>query len=257
MPAGPFILVPLLATALLLCGAVFYRILGFWLVDRTISGFEFFILASVFLSLVALCAASPIAIVALLLFAGVAFVLTFLPSVNARVRMNRLVRDDIINYKAALIEQPDVPYPHRRLAEIYEARGDWDRAIEHYQAYLDLHAISGDISRALERCLEQKRRRDLGLKRCPVCGHDYPPSVARCEECGMYLHGSREIIDALTTPHMMQVWKWLIVSFLIPAVVFAVVGPPVPLGVSLAMLAFSAVFSLILIFGRSSYPRRT
>lgn len=49
-----FIFGPLIVLVLLLCGWSVYRLLGMWLVDRTLSGFELMMIVGVMLVLIAL-----------------------------------------------------------------------------------------------------------------------------------------------------------------------------------------------------------
>lgn len=250
-----FIMVPAIVAVLLLCGGAFYRLLSLWLVDRVLTGLEFFVLAAVFVSLIGLSFAGGLGFLVLLALGTL--LITFMPALAQRIGRKQLELQDIARYQEALKRQPDVPYPHRKLGEIYEARADWDRAIEHYQAYLELHEHALDIKRRLERCLERRRRRDLGLRRCPVCGTDAPPEAARCEECGFYLQGPREIIDVLTTPDMMRLWRWLIVVFLVPGVLFSLFGRWIPMWIGMVLLGCSIVATIIFVYGRMTEPRRS
>lgn len=115
---------------LLLCGGAFYRLFALWLVDRVITTLEFIVLTGVFLSLIALSFVAGLGF--LLLLAAGTLVVSFMPMWAQRIGGKQLELQDIAKYHEALKRQPDVPYPHRKLGEIYEARHDWDRAIEHY-----------------------------------------------------------------------------------------------------------------------------
>lgn len=247
-----FILGPLLAAVGLICGFAVWQLFGMWVQDRLISGLEFFIIVGVFLALMgmALAAGGAISFLLVLMLAVLGAMIPLLPVVAQRVGRRQLELQDIAKYQEALKRQPDVPYPHRKLGEIYEAHGDWDRAIEHYQAYLELHDRAPDIQHRLEYVLEQRRRRDLGLRRCPVCGADARPETVRCAECGFYLQGPREIFDVLTTPDMMRLWRWLIVVFLVPGVVLGLIGEWVPVWIGLLLLGCSIIATIIFIYGR-------
>lgn len=247
-----FIIAPLLVGVLLLCGFAVWQLFGLWVQDKLISGLEFFIIVSVFLSLLgmALAVGGAVSFLLVLMLAVLGAMIPLLPVVAQRVGRRQLELQDIAKYQEALKRQPDVPYPHRKLGEIYEAHGDWDRAIEHYQAYLELYDRAPDIQRRLEYAREQRRRRDLGLRRCPVCGADARPETVRCAECGFYLWGPREIIDALTAPDMMRLWRWLIVVFLVPGVILGLVGEWVPAWSGLLLLGCSIVATIIFVYGR-------
>lgn len=241
--------------ALLLCGGAFYRLFALWLVDRVITTLEFIVLTGVFLSLIALSFVAGLGF--LLLLAAGTLIVSFMPMWAQRIGRKQLELQDIAKYHEALKRQPDVPYPHRKLGEIYEARHDWDRAVEHYQAYLELHSPASDIQRRLEYSLEQRRRRDLGLRRCPVCGTDAAPDAVRCAECGFYLQGPREIVDVLTTPEMMRLWRWLIVVFVVPGLILGLIGEWVPAWIGLLLLACGMVATVVFVYGRMIQPGRS
>jgi len=242
-----------------LVGWSIYRLFAMWILDKVIDGVEFVVILSLMSALLAgaLVVGGPVGLGLLVLLALVSLMITAMPAVRQAVGARQLKAQDIAKYYEALERQPDVPYPHRKLGEIYQAREDWERAIEHYQAYLELHKVSGDVQYQLEKCLEARRRRDMGLRRCPVCGADSRSDATRCEECGFYLKGGQEIIDTLTTPDMMRLWKWLIVAFLVPALVIAIFARVIPPIVSLVMLMCSVVATLIFVYGRMRGSGRT
>lgn len=250
-----FIYGPLVVAVLLLCGWSIYRIFAMWMVDRILTGLEFTVIVMLVLTLIGmafamqgLAAVGPIILLALLVG-----VIPLMPKLSEKIRGYRMMRDDIRRYNEALKRQPDVPFPHLKLAEIYKQREDWDRAIEHYQAYVEQHEISADAQRQLKRCLERKRIRDMGLRRCPVCGAENSRTNARCEECGFYLKGSAEILAPLVTPGMMRVWKWMIVVFLVPGLVVGLLSAIIPPVVSVAMLSISVVATFLFLYGRMSH----
>ena len=165
-----------------------------------------------------------------------------------------MLREDIARLQAWMREQPDVAHAHRKLAEIYEAQEDWERAIEHYHAYLELHETNAEVVLRLERCLDLKRRRDLGLRRCPLCGTDNPAEMARCGRCGRYLQPRRELMDALTTPLMLRIWRWLML-LLAGGIVGVALAPAQPVA-GLTLLALAGAVMLIFVYGRMHGPGR-
>lgn len=250
---GAFVTVAMLAAGSLICGFAVWQLFGLWVQERLISGPEFAIILCLFLALMGLAirAGGVIGFFLLGLVGVAGLMIPLIPIAQQRVGLRRLMARDIARYCAALERQPDVPYPHRKLGEIYEQREDWERAIEHYQAYVEIHPGSAaDVQRALERCLAAKRRRDMGLRRCPVCGADNPSDLARCRECGVYLRGTQEILDTITTPEMMRLWKWLTVVFLVPGLIIGLFPSAIPPVLSLVLLACSVVATLIFISGR-------
>ena len=254
-----FIFGPLIVGVLLLCGWSVFRLFGMLVVDRMLSVGEFVLILAVIVVLMALSFSmaaqtnDPYAAVGpLLLLAVVVGIIPLLPVVSDKARGYRMVRDDIRRYQEALKRQPDVPFPHLKLAEIYRDREDWDRAIEHYQAYVEAHEQAADAKRSLERCLERRRTRDMGLRRCPICGAESPQTSRRCTECGFYLKGSAEIMATVTTPGMMRLWKWLIVVFLVPGLAIGFMANIIPPVVSIAMLSISVIATFIFLYGRMS-----
>ena len=250
---GAFVTVAMLAGGSLICGFAVWQLFGLWVQDRIISSLEFVTILCLLLVLMglAISVGGVIGFFLLSLLGLVGLMIPLIPIAQQRAGLRRLVAQDIAKYEAALKRQPDVPYPHRKLGEIYEEREDWKRAIEHYQAYVEIHPGSAaDVQRALERCLATKRRRDMGVRRCPVCGADNPSDLARCQECGVYLRGTQEVLDTITTPEMMRLWKWLIVVFLVPGLVIGLLPHTVPPIISLLLLLCSVIATLIFISGR-------
>lgn len=247
-----FIYGPLIVGVLLLCGWSVYRIFNMWIVDRILSGGEFALIVVVVLVLIAMSFAMGglAAVGPLILLATLVAAIPLLPKLSERVRGYQMVRDDIRRYNDALKRQPDVPFGHLKLGEIYQQREDWDRAIEHYQAYVEAHEQSAEAKRRLERCLERKRIRDMGLRRCPICGAENDRGNTRCAECGFYLKGSAEIMATLVTPAMMVIWKWLIVVFLVPGLIVGFMADIIPPVVSIAMLSISVIATFIFLYGR-------
>ena len=228
----------LFLAGLLLCGWVIFRFLGLYMM-REISGLEFFVMLALYLGLmlgaIGACAASGnIGPLFLLCLVGAAFLAV--PGIVGRRRLRKRETQDIAAYLAALDEQPDVPYPHKRLGEIYQAQGNYDKAVEHYQAYLAIHELSADVSRKLKKALVSKRRKDLGLVRCPSCGTDNQPGETRCSNCGFYLRGMAEIAETLTRKEASRILLWVVLI-------------TIPLGTILTFLeSVHPVFATIFLF---------
>jgi len=247
----------ILTALLLLLGWAVYRVIGMWIQDKLISGLELIIILGVILGLMdmSLVLPVPLAALALVLLALLLFFIPFVPRVSQAVRLRQMIARDIAQYQAALERRPEVPYPHRKLGEICERHEDWEGAIEHYQAYVEMHEAAPDVRHRLERCLAARRRRDMGLRLCPACGTENPREYLRCQECGFYLKGLREIADVLIEPDMLRVWKWLIAVFLVPAVLIGLLGQVIPPVVSLIMLAGSVIATIVFLYGRARRER--
>jgi len=234
---GAIFAASLLVLGLLLCGWVVFSFFGLYMM-REINGLELFVVLTLYLGLalgaVAAFGAGAIGPMALLVVVAGAFLAA--PPLIGRRKLRKLQTQDIAAYLTALDAQPDVPYPHKRLGEIYQQRGDWDKAVKHYQAYLAIHEHSADVARKLERSLAAKRRKDLGLVRCPSCGHDNPPGETRCGRCGFYLRGMAEIMDSFDRKEVSRILLWVTVI-------------AIPLGTLLVFLESGArVFATIFLF---------
>jgi len=253
--AGLFILVVLLVGGLLLLVRVALNLIGLYLM-REINGFELMIILAVFvgLSLGAISGGGVLAFLLLMWLIGLT--LPIMGALHNRHKLQRMTRDDIRAYEEGLRRQPDVPYPHRRLGDIYYERGDWDSAVEHYEAYLRVHNLDAYVSNRLERVLMFRRREQMGLRTCPVCGAECPGNAARCEQCGFYLKGSRELLDVLSTPEMMRIWRWVMIAFVVPGIILGLArdGSPV---LGAIMLCLSAAATIFYIYGRVTQRERS
>lgn len=246
----------LLVGAFLLVGWLAWRVVGMYMM-REIDGLELAVLLSVIVGLMfaALAGGGGLGLIALVLLWVVGMSYPVINRLSLSRRLNAMVEGDIRGYEEGLKRQPDVPFPHRRLGDIYFERGDWDKAVEHYQGYLEIHAINAHCSNRLERALMQKRREDLGLRMCAACGEENSGDAARCEACGAYLKGAQEIIDVLTTPGMMRVWRWVIVAFLLPALVLGAIPGTFGLVTGL-MLVISVTATVFYLYARMTDPER-
>jgi len=133
---GPAVIfVSALVGGLLLCGWLVWHLFSMYMM-REINGFELCLMVGVFAGLltsaIAAASAGSIALFALVFILGASF--PAMQVLGRRRRLSKLERQDIAAYLAALRQQPDVPFPHRRLGEIYQAGENWDKAVEHYQA---------------------------------------------------------------------------------------------------------------------------
>jgi len=254
---GGWELAPLFALVVLLSAWAVWRLVAMCLFDRLITLGELAAVLAVFAALVtgAIATGDGVAAVLLIVNGLLALAVLVLPAASEAVIRRRMLREDIARLQAWMRKQPDVAQPHRKLAEIYEAQEDWERAIEHYHAYLELHEHSAEVALRLEHCLDVKRRHDLGLRRCPLCGTDNPAEMARCGCCGRYLEARRELMDALTTPPMLRIWRWAMVLLLAGGSVGLVLAPAQPV-TGLTLLALAGFAMLIFVYGRMHGPGR-
>ncbi len=243
-----------LVGGLLLIGAMAFRVIDMYLM-RMISGVELLILLAVYVGIMAgALSGGGLAMIALALMWVTGLALPLIQHLTQQHKMSRMMQDDIRKYEEGLKRQPDVPFPHRKLGDIYYEREQWDLAANHYQAYLEVHEINAYCHQRLERSLLLKRRQEMGLITCPVCGAENQPDAVRCEKCGFYIKGTREILDVLTTPDMMRLWRWLILAFVVPGLMLGLTGAPTWLTGSLMCL--SVVATVLFLYGRIGRGKR-
>jgi len=244
-------LLPLFALAGVLAGMATWRLVGMWVVDRLLSGWELSAILIVFGTVFAGAVGSPgvARITLLVVHALMSLAVLVMPAASQRARRRRMERKDIERYEAMLRRQPDVAFPHRKLGEIYQARGDWERAIEQYEAYLALHDTSAEIAQKLEHCLEVKRRIDLGLQRCPWCGVESPREESFCPRCGRYLGPRLNVTHLLGEPLTQTVMLGIMLLLLVAGTWRLILAPATPV-VGMVMLGLAGVLMIALVYGR-------
>jgi len=255
--AGAFFGGLILVSLLLLLGWAVFRIFGMWVQDKLLNFPEFLVILLVIFGLMSAAAAMRSAVGAgafILLCLLLAFI-PFIPRVADAVKRRQMLLHDIAGYQAALKRSPEVPYPHRKLGDIYAAHEDWDAAIDHYSAYVQMVEAKPDVRHRLKRALQARRRRDMGLRICPSCGAESPRNFVRCQQCGFYLQGLREFADVLTTPDMIFRWKLLIVVFFVPGILLGLMAEIVPPVVSLVLLSASVVATVVFLWGTARRER--
>lgn len=255
--AGAIFTAVTLTALLLLMGWAVWRIFGMCVEDKLISFMEFLVIIVVIFGLMAaaLLLRSPVGFGALILLFLLLLFIPFIPRVAEAVKRRQMLRNDIAGYMATIKRDPNAAYPHRKLGDIYAEHEDWERAIEHYSAYVNMVEAKPDVRQKLKRALAARRRRDMHLRVCPSCGAENPQRFVRCQECGFYLQGLREFADVLTTPEMMLRWKWLIVVFFVPGLLLGLMAEVIPPVVSLVLLSASVVATGIFLYGRAREER--
>ncbi len=247
----------MVTTAGLMMGWAVWHIFGMCVQDKLISFMEMLVILVVIFGLMAAALAlpPPVGVGAFILLFLLLLFIPFLPRVANAMKLQRMIRSDIAGFEAALKRNPEVPYPHRRLGDIYLEHGDFDRAIEHYQAYVDSVEAKPDVRHRLQRALTKRRQREMNLRICPACATENPMHAIRCDGCGFYLKGPREIVDVLTAPEMMRRWKWLIVVFFVPGLVAGLLTTVIPPAVILTMFACSVIATGVFLYGLAREER--
>ncbi len=238
----------------LLIGAMAFRVIDMYLM-RMITGVEMLVLLIVYVGIMAgALSGGGLAMIALALMWVTGLALPLIHHLVGQQKVSRMMQDDIRKYEEGLKRQPDVPFPHRRLGDIYYDRQQWDLAAKHYQAYLEVHEVNAYCHQRLERCLLLQRRKEMGLITCPICGAENQPNAARCEKCQFYIKGTQEIVDVLTTPAMMRLWQWLALAFLVPGMILGLTGAPIWLTGLLMCLSVGA--TILFMYGRIGRSKR-
>lgn len=254
---GAFFGALILTSLLLMLGWSVFRVFGMCVEDRLISFAEFVVIMVVIFGLMAgaLMLRSAVGLGALILLLLLLVFIPFIPRVADAIKGRQMLRDDIACHYATIKRDPNAAYPHRKLGDIYAEHEDWERAIEHYSAYVNMVEAKPDIRQKLQRALAARRRRDMGLRLCPACGTENPRDFVRCQSCGFYLKGPREFVDVLTTPEMMVRWKWLILVFFVPGLLVGALGEVIPPVVSLTLLGASVIATIVFLLGRAREER--
>jgi len=255
--AGAFFGVLLLTSLLLLMGWGVFRIFGMCVEDKLISFVEFLVIIVVIFGLMAaaLMLRSAIGLGALILLFLLLMFIPFIPRMADAVKRRQMLAGDISGYYATIKRDANAAYPHRKLGDIYAEHEDWERAIEHYSAYVNMVEAKPDVRQKLQRVLQAKRRRDMNLRVCPSCGVENPHGFVRCQGCGFYLKGLREFVDVLIAPEMMVRWKWLIVVFFVPGLLLGLLASVIPPVISLVMLSASVIATVLFLYGRAREER--
>lgn len=195
---GVFIEVPLFAGALLLAGAAVWGLIGLYVMGE-ITLLELIAYSSIFAGLVGVGIVNygqPLMWGA----AGAATVLGLGFPVarkwaNDRA-LHRMEEEDIEKYYLRTQERPDIPYPYKRLAEIYYRRRNYDVAIEWYSEYLKRAPDEGrEIRHRIERCVDLMERWRQRPKICTECSHENPGDARHCVNCGAMLPGAWEVLS--------------------------------------------------------------
>lgn len=191
-----FMLGPLLVGALLLVGACVWGLLGL-LIMREISGLEFVLYSGIFLSLVVMggLGKPPFGAAALLIAAILAIAFPLARYWGNAAALAMMDRQDIARYKLTVEKRPELPYPYRKLAEIYYRQGHYGAAAEWYQKYVTL-TNDPEVKFRIRRCQEMMEKATERVKLCTECRHENPGDARYCVNCGAILPGVWEIIQA-------------------------------------------------------------
>jgi tetratricopeptide (TPR) repeat protein len=234
--AGPAIFLAAgIMGGLLLLGACIWGLLGLLLM-KEISGLEFLLYTGALLGLVVFgilgaTGLGPIGLLPAVLLA-IAFPLSRRWA-NQR-GLARLEQEDIDKYRHTIAKRPEIPYPYRRLAEIYFKRGNYDVAADWYRKYLEV-ADDPEVQHRYRRVLQLMEQAKEKQQPCTECRFINTGDARYCANCGAMMPGPWEIIEAFRGKKGL---RYLQTVALVSLIVGAILGFILQLNYIYMMLCF-------------------
>ena len=203
------LLVAVVGAIALVAGAAVLRMFTMYL-DREISGSELLVWLFVYLAAFSMAIASwgtplfvPVMILCLAL--AVAYPLgNYLVEIHGRWRMRN---EDIAAYARAAEENPNNPYPLKRLGDIFFDSRDYEVAVNYYKQYL-ARFKDPRIVRRLARAEEFMLQSSTETQICPNCPAANPKCVSHCIECGELLPGIQEFLEPFRGRKGISILLW-------------------------------------------------
>ena len=209
--ANALLMALLLLTASLAVGFGWLRMMGMYL-EREITGEELAVWSIVYMAAFGTTLAAwgtpacPLLALMTLALALVYPVGTYLAEKRGLQRMRQ---EDIVASFQALKERPDVPYPYRKLGDIFYASGDFGLAAKYYQAYLG-KTKEAKLTARLRECERQQRLQATKARICLQCEAENPHGATHCMECGEPFPGLWEILEQFRSHRGMSVLLWTV-----------------------------------------------
>ncbi len=203
------LLVSVIGVIALAAGAAVLRMITMCL-DREISGSELLVWLFVYLAAFSMAIASwgtplfvPVMILCLAL--AVAYPLgNYLVEIHGHWRMRN---EDIAAYARAVEENPNNPYPLKRLGDIFFDSNDYEVAVNYYKQYL-ARFKDPRIVRRMERAEEFMRQSSVETRICPNCSAANPKGVSHCIECGELFPGLQEFLSPFRGRKGISILLW-------------------------------------------------
>lgn len=196
---GVFIGVSVLAGALLLAGAAVWGLLGL-LLTKEITAPEFAFYCGAFLGLTVVAVTNwggPLSLGAVGAAALLAIGFPVARRISNQLALDRIDAQDIARYEHSVRKRPEIPYPYRRLAELYAKRGNYAAAVEWYERYVArAPQDESEVHHRRKRCLEMMQQADAHPRICAECRRVSPREARHCVHCGAMLPGWWEVIEA-------------------------------------------------------------
>ena len=229
-----------------------YRVISMW-VMRELSAAEAvgaLVVLLAFLAGIMTTWGRPINLLLWLLLILLAGAIWFAGKQHDRQRLDRFFREDVAASMRALAKDPTNAAAHLRLGQLYEARGDLDTAIQHFDAACRIVPRDSEARLALSNAIERKRREALHSLTCWCCGAENAATAAHCHQCGVLISDRNQIVEVLSRPPVVKAVACVAIGALALAVTGSFVRViPLPVTVLAYLLLFLAAMCYV-------YPRR-
>jgi tetratricopeptide (TPR) repeat protein len=232
-----------------------YRIVSMWLMRELSAGEAIgaLVVLLAFLAGIITTWGTAVSGLLLLLLAALAGTIWFAGRTRDRRRLDRFFHEDVAASERALAKDPTNAAAHMRLAQLYEARGDLDTAIHHYEEAARLVPRDSEARLALGNAIERQRREALHSLTCFSCGTENAPTASHCRECGAMISGRNQLIGWLTQPPFGTALPWVGAAWLVLAVTGSLLRA-IPLGIT--ALAYLLLFASMLCYVYPRWARR-
>ncbi len=203
------LLVSVIGVISLAAGVAVLRMFAMYL-DREISCGELLVWLFVYLAAFSMAIASwgtPLFVPVIILCLGLAVAYplgTYLVEIHGRWRMRN---EDIAAYARAAEENPNNPYPLKRLGDIFFDSHDYEVAVNYYKQYL-ARFKDPRIVRRLARAEEFMRQSPTETHVCPNCTAANPKGISHCIECGELLPGIQEFLEPFRGRKGISILLW-------------------------------------------------
>ncbi len=158
--------------------------------------------------------------------------------------------EDLAEYKRAIEQRPDIPYPYQRIGDYYFEKQMWAEAAAYYEKFLQLQK-DPEVEWKLEKAKEELARELAGLRQCPACREDVPRDAKVCPHCGHYLRGP--ILDDLLSAN----WRTEVAALATIATLALVIAFIRLVGFApIMLLLFVPVGALIVLFRVLFFARK-
>lgn len=145
-------------------------------------------------------------------------------------------------YEETIERVPENRRSYERAMQILRRRGDYERAAEYAERYLDVVGSDRGFEKRLEMLKRLIRQKEGGIKICPACGGENPPGTGTCIYCGRVMTLPSDLVAGCRTDIGMQASLLTAATLLVAAIVVTVIGANQLIAGSLFLGAFSTFF---------------